>query len=475
MGKNQSKTNQVYTSNFLKTKPEKNQLPSIKRYPKGKRHSCENIQVVMTSNNYGDPNLDNFKLDDEVPRQREKEVKFKNSKDNVLNTESSKVNSSIKPSSNKNVVVNLSQSTNMPSKVFSSSQVVTVTSTPGYIKQKVVSKISDNNVVAPTIKRNKYNSIKELPVISNGMIESNVDSKYETDKYKNLTDKYNKNANTRSQVASSKKGDKEAEEENSSDLEDDENYIASNTNKRKVPVSKVSTNEVISITTLNDLSRFNLIKVIGKGTFGKVILVTLKEDPNHLFALKILKKEHLVSTKNVRNIINERKLLSEINSNFVVKLRFTFQSNEKLFMAFDYHNGGELFYHLQKKKRFTEDEVRVYAAEIYLALAYLHTKGIVYRDIKPENIILDKTGHIKLVDFGLAKKLSSNNLYTSSFCGTNEYIRKCLFNIFTAPEVLLGNQYSFNFDWWGFGIIIYEMLHGIVRHVYYLIYIAAFY
>jgi serine/threonine protein kinase len=142
--------------------------------------------------------------------------------------------------------------------------------------------------------------------------------------------------------------------------------------------------------------------------------------------LKILKKEHLVSTKNVRNIINERRLLSEINNNFIVKLRFTFQSSEKLFMAFDYHNGGELFYHLQKKKRFSEDEVKIYSAEIYLALSYLHSKNIVYRDIKPENIILDKTGHIKLVDFGLAKKLSSKELFTSSFCGTNEYIRKYL-------------------------------------------------
>lgn len=431
MGKNQSKTNQVYTSNFLKTKPEKSQLPAIKRYPKNKRHSCENIQVVITKDNYGDPNLDNFKLDDDIPknREKEKEVKFKNSKDNVLITESNKTyqGSNVRHSSNKNVVtntnanINVSQSTNLSSNIKSmnSSQAVT---TQGYKKPKVISKISDNNINAPNIKRSKYNSIKELPVISNGMIESNVDSKYETDKYKNLTDKYNKSNNKPQKT----KNRFEKDNGDSSDIEDDDNYISNsiNSNKHKVPVSKVSTNEVISISTMNDLSLFNLIKVIGKGTFGKVVLVTLKEDPNHLFALKILKKEHLVSTKNVRNIINERRLLSEINSNFIVKLRFTFQSNEKLFMAFDYHNGGELFYHLQKKKKFTEDEVKIYAAEIYLALAYLHTKNIVYRDIKPENIILDKTGHIKLVDFGLAKKLSSKDLFTSSFCGTNEYIRK---------------------------------------------------
>jgi len=91
-------------------------------------------------------------------------------------------------------------------------------------------------------------------------------------------------------------------------------------------------------------------------------------------------------------------------------------------MAFDYHNGGELFYHLQKKKKFTEEEVIIYSAEIYIAFRYLHNKKIIYRDIKPENIILDKNGHIKLVDFGLAKKIEKG--YTKSFCGTNEYIRK---------------------------------------------------
>lgn len=175
---------------------------------------------------------------------------------------------------------------------------------------------------------------------------------------------------------------------------------------------------------VQDLNQFNLIKVIGRGTFGKVILVNLKTDKSQIFALKIIKKQHIVQTKNVSNIINEKKLCQNIDSPFIVKLRCSFQNKEKIFMAFDYHNGGELFFHLQRRKRLPENEVRLYAAELYLALKYLHNKGIIYRDIKPENIILDKDGHIKLIDFGLAKKLNNLSTFTKSFCGTNEYIRK---------------------------------------------------
>jgi len=120
-------------------------------------------------------------------------------------------------------------------------------------------------------------------------------------------------------------------------------------------------------------------------------------------------------------------------------------------MAFDYYNGGELFFHLQKHRRFSETLTKFYAAEIYIALKYLHSKKIVYRDLKPENIILDKQGHIKLIDFGLAKSGVTEFNPTSTICGTNEYI---------PPEVILGKSYSYTFDWWGFGNILYEMLFG---------------
>lgn len=436
MGKNQSKPNYQITSNFLKTKPEKSQLPDLRKYNKTKRHSCENIQTIYPKD------LNNFKLDSEVEAQKAKDKAIV--QNNIAHKES-KLQSSINVNSsytqNKSILstmTNKNKSNNNIINVNQSTNIATSNLNSNYKKPKVMTKISEVNVQ----KANRYNSIKELPIISKGIIESNVDSKYETDKYKNLNDKYkNKSKQPYSSTQLNEVEDKDSEDddEDCTYVVNTNNNINTNTlnknskdgdinkthkNSRKIPVSKYSTNEVVSINTMKDLSFFNLIKVIGKGTFGKVVLVTLKEDPSHLFALKILKKEHLVATKNVKNIINERRLLGEVDSNYIVKLRFTFQSKEKLFMAFDYHNGGELFFHLQKKKRFSEDEVKVYAAEIYLALMHLHSKWIIYRDIKPENIILDKNGHIKLVDFGLAKKLSKNELYTKSFCGTNEYIRK---------------------------------------------------
>ncbi len=125
-------------------------------------------------------------------------------------------------------------------------------------------------------------------------------------------------------------------------------------------------------------------------------------------------------------------------------------------MCLEYCNGGELFFHLQNKKGFSEDVVRFYAAEIYCALAYLHDNKIVYRDIKPENIILDSDGHIKIIDFGLAKDNVDSNNPTTTVCGTNEYI---------PPEVIKGEAYSFNFDWWGFGVLLYEMFYGRVYNI----------
>lgn len=201
---------------------------------------------------------------------------------------------------------------------------------------------------------------------------------------------------------------------------------------------------------VRDINQFTFIKVIGKGTFGKVILAKNKED-GELYALKCVKKDYIIRTKNLENLKNEKKLLEKVNCPFIIRLHFTFQNKEKIFFAFSYCNGGELFFHLSKNRRFKEEHVKIYAAEIYIALKYLHEKNIIYRDLKPENIILDKNGHIKLIDFGLAKGGVSPNNLTASICGTNEYI---------PPEVIMGAKYCYNFDWWGFGVIIYELLYG---------------
>jgi len=201
---------------------------------------------------------------------------------------------------------------------------------------------------------------------------------------------------------------------------------------------------------VKDMSCFDVIKVIGRGTFGKVLLVKNKVD-NQVLALKCIKKQQILKNKNIENIKNEKKILEKIEHPFIIKMRYTFQDKDKIFLAFDYYNGGEMFFHLQRQRRFSEELTRFYAAEIYLALSHLHKEKFIYRDLKPENVVLDKNGHIKLIDFGLAKgDISSSNL-TGTVCGTNEYI---------PPEVICGKKYGFNFDWWGFGNILYEMLFG---------------
>jgi protein-serine/threonine kinase len=198
------------------------------------------------------------------------------------------------------------------------------------------------------------------------------------------------------------------------------------------------------------LKSFHFIKVIGRGTFGKVILVKNKIDEK-LYAMKSLKKIQILKTQNLQNLKNEKRILKTINHPFIIKLNETFQDSHKVYMLFDYHNGGELFFHLQKRGRFSEEMVRFYACEIYLALTHLHSQKIIYRDLKPENVVLDENGHIKLIDFGLAKDEIDLSSKCATFCGTNEYI---------PPEVIKGAKYNFNFDWWGFGILIYELLFG---------------
>lgn len=129
---------------------------------------------------------------------------------------------------------------------------------------------------------------------------------------------------------------------------------------------------------MKDISFFETLKVIGRGTFGKVVLVRSKID-KQLFALKCFKKYQIIKNKDIQNIKNEKQILENLDNPFIIKLRFTFQDKDKIFMAFDYYNGGELFFHLQKFRRFNENLVKFYAAEIYLALIYLHSKNILYR------------------------------------------------------------------------------------------------
>lgn len=200
-----------------------------------------------------------------------------------------------------------------------------------------------------------------------------------------------------------------------------------------------------------DPSQFDLLKVLGQGSFGKVFLVRKisGKDKGTLYAMKVLKKATLKVRDRMRTKM-ERNILVEVNHPFVVRLHYAFQTEGKLYLILDFLRGGDLFTRLSKEVMFTEDDVKFYLAELALALDHLHHLGIIYRDLKPENILLDSTGNIKLTDFGLSKE-SVEDTKTYSFCGTVEYM---------APEVVNRRGHTTAADWWSFGVLMFEMLTG---------------
>ncbi|KAK4687783.1 serum/glucocorticoid-regulated kinase 2, partial [Tremellales sp. Uapishka_1] len=199
------------------------------------------------------------------------------------------------------------------------------------------------------------------------------------------------------------------------------------------------------------IDSFELLKVVGKGSFGKVMQVR-KRDTLRIYALKTIRKAHIVSRSEVTHTLAERTVLAQVNNPFIVPLKFSFQTKEKLYLVLAFVNGGELFHHLQREGKFNEVRSRFYAAELLLALEHLHGFNVVYRDLKPENILLDYTGHIALCDFGLCKLNMSASETTNTFCGTPEYL---------APELLSGHGYTKCVDWWTLGVLLYEMLTGL--------------
>jgi len=201
---------------------------------------------------------------------------------------------------------------------------------------------------------------------------------------------------------------------------------------------------------------FIIRKVIGQGSFGKVLMVSKKDvvgGNNKVFAMKVLNKSTIIARNEVDHTRSEKSILMKLEHPFLVKLHFSFQTSDKLFFVMDYINGGELFFHLQRDKRFSEDRVKFYAAEIVSGLDYLHSAGVIYRDLKPENLLLTRDGHIVMTDFGLSKEgLHDKFDRTGTFCGTPEYL---------APEVLEGKGYTKAVDWWSFGTLVFEMLTGL--------------
>jgi RAC serine/threonine-protein kinase len=217
------------------------------------------------------------------------------------------------------------------------------------------------------------------------------------------------------------------------------NNGTNNTNGTAPPTPKVGIDDFIKL------------KVVGKGAFGKVYLVK-KKDNDQVFAMKMLNKKEIRDRDEIEHTLAEKSVLSKVKHPFLAGLYYSFQSDNNLYFVMDFINGGELFHHLSIEGSFHEDRAKFYAAEILLGLEYLHNTGVIYRDLKPENLLLNYQGHVIITDFGLSKEGLDKSKTTKTFCGTPEYL---------APEIIKGEDYTFAVDWWSLGTLLFEMINGL--------------
>ncbi|EGD83593.1 AGC/PKA protein kinase [Salpingoeca rosetta] len=208
----------------------------------------------------------------------------------------------------------------------------------------------------------------------------------------------------------------------------------------------------VSEKTLHD---FSISRTLGTGSFGRVLLAQSKDKSGNVVrddykAVKIINKDRVIKTRQVEHTINEKNILFCIDCRFVVTLYDYFQDVKCLYFVLEFVNGGEMFTHIQKqrKRRFSEEQTRFFAAETVLAFEYLHNLDVIFRDLKPENMLIDHRGHIRVTDFGFAKRVEDK---TWTMCGTPEYL---------APEIIVNKGYSHAVDWWAVGVLTYEMRCG---------------
>ena len=231
---------------------------------------------------------------------------------------------------------------------------------------------------------------------------------------------------------------------------DEKKFILYINEKKKELEINIKNTEII-MTYKNEKvneNSFEILSQIGKGFYGKVFLVS-KKDTKKLYALKVISKLQTIKNKFFKQLQNEKKILEKIDNPFVVKREYCFASPSYVFFAMEFKQGGNLYHHI-KKKKFNESTTKFYAAQILYALAYLHSNNIIYRDVKPENILLDKKGNSCIADFGISKIMNINSK-TTTFVGTPQYV---------APEIIMGRAHGKAVDIWSYGILLYEMIFG---------------
>lgn len=216
--------------------------------------------------------------------------------------------------------------------------------------------------------------------------------------------------------------------------------------QRKKSSGSLSTG-IVQPQTPFTLQSFAILRTIGTGSFGRVHLVQNTHNRKY-YALKVLKKSLILQTKQLEHVKSERNILLQAKHPFIVQLHGTVQDASCVFLVMEFVEGGELFTLMRRLGRLPLLAAKFYAAEVLLALEYLHEQDVVYRDLKPENILIDREGHVKLVDFGFSKRTTEQ---TWTLCGTPAYI---------APEIIEGNGYGKAVDMYALGILIYEMLWG---------------
>ncbi|XP_078734561.1 putative serine/threonine-protein kinase PRKY isoform X1 [Lampetra fluviatilis] len=224
--------------------------------------------------------------------------------------------------------------------------------------------------------------------------------------------------------------------------ETDENVAGGTTSEQRADSPGASEDAAYS------LEQIEMLTVVGTGTFGRVLLVRHRRSAA-FYALKVMSIADVLRLKQERHVQSEKDILRDVQPHpFIIQLFWTHHDERFLYMLMEFVSGGELFSYLRTDGRFAASRAVFFAAEITCALAYLHSRAVVYRDLKPENVLLDRDGHVKLTDFGFAKILQDR---TWTMCGTPEYL---------APEIIQSKGYGKGVDWWALGVLIFEMLCG---------------